>query len=111
MDVKQQPNDAADAARLYGQLEEKASDKIAKIISRQIDPIKAELVECHFERSPYHMKDMAMIVFSLNGETFKVMAEKQDFESKKIYEAVAESITHTLMNKLIMGQSKIMYER
>lgn len=57
------------------------------------------------------MKDMAMIVFSLNGETFKVMAEKQDFESKKIYEAVAESITHTLMNKLIMGQSKIMYER
>lgn len=100
--IEQQPNDAADAARLYGECEEKARKAIA---SATVDSLGAnnelKVLRCESWRS--HMTDdqLVRIVFKLNGELHDmelpvdrnaIMDRAFDVVGRKLLESIAKAL-------------------
>ncbi|ARO29931.1 hypothetical protein NXC14_CH01981 [Rhizobium sp. NXC14] len=107
MTINQQPNDAADAARLYGELQDKAGDSIKEIIGHQVADTKVEFVTLDTCRDVLHFKDHVRMVFKINGKTFETRVEIDEFNrdeprERVAYRAVAEGITNTLMDRSIL---------
>lgn len=70
--INQKPHDAADAARLYGELEEKAASNIGKVIHAHIPILKMELVAYEKNLNVMHMKTEYFIAFNINGARFNL---------------------------------------
>jgi hypothetical protein len=108
MTINQQPNDAADAARLYGELQDKASDSITEVIGHQIADTKVEFVTLDTARDVLHFKDHVRVIFKINGKTFDTRVEIDDPiklnepRERVAYRAVAEGIANTLMDHSIL---------
>jgi len=66
--ITQQPHDAADAARLYGELEEKALDRVQNTMVMQLPSIDAKVVRFDLERQPATLSTFAKIGINLNGK-------------------------------------------
>ncbi|MDH0613343.1 MULTISPECIES: hypothetical protein [unclassified Agrobacterium] len=104
--VTQQPHDAADAARLYGQLQDKATGSITEIIGHQLPDIRVEFVTYSSHRSIANFKDLHRVVFKINGQSFDQVIPVDEFETerephnKAALRKIAEAITNDLMNRL-----------
>lgn len=103
--IKQQPHDAADAARLYGELERKAEAEIKSAICKQLEGISAQYAELHVYREPMHMKDIFFVCFRVNGKEVKAKIEVQDWETTQdrdrfVVRKVAEGITDAVLEAI-----------
>lgn len=63
--IKQQPHDAADAARLYGELDKKARDSVISSMRLDINNVKVVVHRCQDYMSAL---DIFRVVYSLNGK-------------------------------------------
>lgn len=105
--VNQQPNDAADAARLYGEVEQKAEQKIKEVVGGQLTGTRVEFATVDMHRSPMHFKDDFHVVFKINGETIKSKVEVHDDHTvedklRSVIRKVAEGITNSIMDRVYM---------
>ncbi|CDN47556.1 hypothetical protein [Neorhizobium galegae] len=106
--IKQQPHDAADAARLYGEVEAKAEAKVKRVVHEQLDSIKAEFVKLHAERSVLHFKDNFLVLFKVNGKGMEARVEVEEMEKVRgergeivVYRKIAEGITEEILRQLV----------
>jgi hypothetical protein len=106
--LNQQPNDAADAARLYGELEKKAQDNIVSAIARPLTGINAEFAEVETYYAPYERERHVRIIFKLNGQPVETRVKFDDYQIERnkrdpaIYKAIAEAVTDSVMNRISM---------
>lgn len=70
IDVVQQPHDAADAARLHGEMRESVLKEIIQRI-----PILANTFKCEVMQMPSMGQDCYIIVFDLNGRRIRLEYE------------------------------------
>jgi hypothetical protein len=79
INVKQQPNDAADAARLYGECKAKAEKEVAEATivkfgaHNELTGVKVDSM-----RSFIDNKVHVRLLFKINGETFDIHVEDSD---------------------------------
>lgn len=103
--LNQQPHDAADAARLYGQLQAKAESAVVETVAQQLPSIDAQYARIQSERLVMHLKDRHTVVFKINGRTIKTIIERDEIDThtstmRKELQAVAEAITSEIMNHI-----------
>jgi hypothetical protein len=102
--IQQQPHDAADAARLYGELESKAEAKVHGVVHRQLDSIKAEYAEVHAVRSVMDMHDEFKVLFKINDRPITAsIIIKENERLDRAFEPlrkIAEGITEAVLQKL-----------
>lgn len=105
--VTQQPHDAADAARLYGELEGKAEAKVKSVVHHQLESIRAEFVTLHAHRSVLDFKDHFHVAFKVNGKGMEARVEIDEMEKRNdrpgellAYRKIAEGITETILQQL-----------
>lgn len=98
--INQQPHDAADAARLYGEIEGKAEGRITSLVAEQLPNIEVSYARMNMERSVLDMTDRMKVVFRLNGRpheadiTLPVHDIKRHRDPRRrALEAIAEAIT------------------
>lgn len=105
--VNQQPHDAADAARLYGEIEAKAQAKVLDRVTARLEPTT---IQATAYRVDYLAGDMAhryFIAFHLNGQPHKVeitVAEWEKFRARDmagIFESIIlPKLTTALLSTL-----------
>lgn len=105
--VIQQPHDAADAARLYGELEGKAEAKVKAVVHQQLESIRAEFVTFHAERSVLHFKDQFTVLYKVNGKGMEARVDIEEREKQVgrpgellAYRKIAEGITEVILQQL-----------
>lgn len=96
VDVQQQPNDAADAARLYGEIETKVKSRIITACTIETNMFKGKAFVFERVEVPGTMFKM---VFDLNGKRFEVdHLEEKDYISseyearKKAFQALIDKV-------------------
>lgn len=101
--VEQKPHDPADAARLYGELLDKARAEIRSILTEELPESGVTLCSMRMDRIAMDMKDVIEISFKLNGRQIRATHEigpgdpsKGDVD--KIMQSVAESVAAEVMN-------------
>lgn len=72
MNITQQPNDAADAARLYGELEEKALRRIKYAAILDLPSINAKVAHFEISRRIESLDNVHEIGINLNGKPVRV---------------------------------------
>lgn len=102
--INQQPHNAADAARLFGEIEDKVSSKIKSSICKQIEGINAQYVQLETHRLPHEWQDRYQIVFRLNGRPCEVEVFVGDQERNeidfKVLAKIADAITCEVLKLL-----------
>lgn len=95
--IKQQPNDAADAARLYGELEAKATQAVATATIETMGANNAvKFLKIDSYREPFTEVLKVRLLFSVNGQVFDLITENTLFD---IREAVYGSIIGKLFEQ------------
>lgn len=101
VNIEQQPNDAADAARLHGEIRDKALKEAEGAIIRRLGAHNEVLVAS--ARSALSMCDMTTHVralFTLNGKQYRVeVTEPQSLDGKTL-EVIAQRIMVEIMRQL-----------
>ena len=92
--IKQQPNDAADAARLYGELEAKAT---AAIAGATIETLGAhneiKFLSINSYQEPMWMTLKVRLVFSINGKQYDIITENNpDSIREQVYGAIMSQV-------------------
>lgn len=115
IDVVQQPNDAADAARLHGEIKKKAEEEILKSIRLDTNEFKGVL---QMAKMAATQETMLQMVYSLNGKRivtnhthepdYRIRLSEQDEKRAmiqglitKMSEQIAEEILWPAMQPLI----------
>jgi hypothetical protein len=105
--VTQQPHDAADAARLYGEIEAKAQAKVKQVVHQQLDSISAEFVTLHAQRTVMDFKDHFHVLFKVNGRGMEARVEVDELDKRKepsvemmVYRKIADGITEAILQQL-----------
>lgn len=80
--VNQQPNDAADSARLLGELEDKAKDKVLGLIHTEADN-QFRIVAYEHMKDYAHPSDRYRVAFTINGHQYTVKIAIDDYERAK----------------------------
>lgn len=97
--INQQPHDAADAARLYGELQAKARTDLVNAV---------RVTNAHFECVVHHYRDQASdehvftAIFSLNG--VKMQAEARIWSREpagKAYEQLQEKVAKEIATRIV----------
>jgi hypothetical protein len=91
--VNQQPHDAADAARLYGEIEEKAKAKIENLVAHNaFNTVK--FVTYTQNKSFVDMNVQHYIAYTINGVPFTQIISYDDYEAARAgsYADILESI-------------------
>lgn len=106
--INQQPHDAADAARLYGEIEKKAEDKIASVVAEQLPNIEVGYVRMDMQRSMLDMSDRMKVIFRLNGRPQEAIITIPMYDTtghpdprRRAALAIAEAITKEVMDQMI----------
>ena len=113
IDVKQQPNDAVDAARLYGEIRERAE---AEVRSATIVRLGANnlvtVVKVGRERLFETDQDRVRVIFSINSTPFEFEAKEDADLTLKVVGAIVDSISLQFTNALLatFGQPRNMRE-
>lgn len=81
--VEQKPHDAADAARLYGELKNKADAELKEIIFSKLEPLGLELVMYQKNLSPASMNETHWIAFKINDQRFNVCVTEDEYSKVK----------------------------
>ena len=98
--VKQQPNDAADAARLYGECKAKAEQEVANATivkfgaHNELTGVKVDSM-----RSFIDNKVHVRLLFAINGEKFDIQVEDTD-EAMTL--AAYREVAYKLFDKVIL---------
>ncbi len=103
--ITQQPHDAADAARLYGSLEDKATSKVVAVVAQQLPSIDTTYARIQQERSVLQMTEHHTVVFKINGRTVTTRVDRHDFDTRettmqKELQVISEEVAKEVM-KLI----------
>lgn len=77
-----QPHDAADAARLYGEVKEKAVAAVEDVMIEKIDSINAELIRFGKNRTAENFDEVFYIAYKINGRKFVHNVTKNDMENQ-----------------------------
>ena len=100
--INQQPNDAADAARLYGEIESKAKENVENAIVRRVESINAEYVMINRDYSGYD--NSYQVLFKVNGKKHTAKVEVQRYLEdpfRSTVRAIAEGIAEEVVLQLI----------
>jgi hypothetical protein len=104
INVKQQPNDSADAARLYGECKAKAEAEVANATIAKFGA-RNELtgVVVHEQVSFIDNQQHVRLLFSLNGEKFDIWV-KDDYESmtRDAYREVVVKLFDKVLQKMLL---------
>jgi hypothetical protein len=98
--INQQPNDPADAARLYGELLEKARAEVINAMVQEIPSIDAKLVTFAMQRDHESFNDIIGIVFNVNGHAFKETI-KIDIDQARVARTVIEKISEAIAGAVL----------
>ena len=77
--IHQQPNDAADAARLYGELEDKAAKSIKDAVFTRVEPIGVELVAYARDLNPASLGETYHVAFMVNDAKYEVRVDVSEY--------------------------------
>ena len=103
VNVRQQPNDAADAARLYGECKAKAEAEVANATIAKFGA-RNELtgVVVHEQVSFIDNQQHVRLLFSLNGEKFDIWV-KDDYESmtRDAYREIVVKLFDKVLQKML----------
>lgn len=101
INVKQQPNDSADAARLYGECMEKARDEVKGALIAQYGAYN-ELTVVRLEpvRSLETDKLTVRLLFKLNGHTYEFDVVDVDKIADEAMTVVAQHLVSQILNKI-----------
>lgn len=104
INVKQQPNDSADAARLYGECMEKARAEVKGALVQQYGA-NNELTVVRIEptRSFETDKLKVRLLFKLNGYMFDFEVDDADMLATEAMQVVAQSLVSQVLNKIFRG--------
>lgn len=107
--VKQQPNDAADAARLFGQLKDKASEEFASgMVNRLGADNEVVFLQCDHFKDPLLDKLHVRLVFKINGKLYDIITENTMFHIKQtIFGSVMEEVFKQATKQLINIEKQI----
>jgi hypothetical protein len=105
--VVQQPQNAADAARLYGEMRKEIEAEIKAAFCERLEGFNAEFVRVDLHRNPLVFAEKYRVFFKLNGQAHQVDVEFEDHERinnhelyarmlDKISKAIADEITKSL---------------
>lgn len=107
--INQQPHDAADAARLYGELQKEAEGKIKNLVCEQLSGLNASFATFEAFREPYEMQDRFHVCWKLNGQAMSAKITVGDHEKMRAenprllgLRKIAESITEVILDRLIL---------
>lgn len=99
--IEQQPNDAADAARLHGEIRDKALKEAEGAIIRRLGAHNEVLVAS--ASSAVSLRDMTTQVralFTLNGKQYRVEVTEPQNLDRKTLEVIAERIMLDILRQL-----------
>jgi hypothetical protein len=107
--VEQQPNDAADAARLYGELLAKARAEVSRQVAVEFSNALVVLA-ASTEINVVNDDRLVRVLFSLNGDKYDIhltidsmdVRSREDAVARVFCRAVAERITERLV--ALIGQ-------
>lgn len=105
--INQQPADAADAARLYGELRGQVESEIKAAFCERLEGFNAEFVRVDLHRNSRVFAEAYRVYFKLNGQPYQVDVEIPDRERldthqlyarmlDKISKAIADEITKSM---------------
>jgi hypothetical protein len=102
IDVKQQPNDAVDAARLYGELRERAEAEvrhatIERLGAKNLVTVAKVRREQLFETDQVRVR----VLFSINGTPFDFEAEENSGVTRDVIAAIVDSVALQFTNALL----------
>jgi len=101
--VNQQPNDAADAARLYGEIEEKAKARVKELVAHEaLNTVR--FVSYQQNRDFERQEDLYCIAFDVNGTTYSSTIKIDDYERVRAgdYLSVLENVVLPQMARSMM---------
>ncbi len=99
VDVKQQPNDAADSARLYGELRDKANKEIASATVEHMGANNEVVVlQCAHAKDYMLGRHKTRLIFKVNGELYDITT---DVDPYKIRESVFGALLHEVFNQAL----------
>jgi len=99
--IEQQPNDAADAARLHGEIRAKAIKEVeGAVIAHLGAHNEFTVVKAHSEISMYDMHTHVRALFTLNGRQYSIEVSESDLLDRKIMDVIAGSVTSEIMKQL-----------
>ncbi len=107
INVKQQPNDAADAARLYGECKAKAEAEVANATIAKFGARNELTGIVVREQVTFHDRQQHVrLLFSLNGEKFDIWV-KDDYESmtRDAYREVVVKLFDKVLQKMLPPSS------
>jgi len=97
---KMQPHDAADAARLYGEVEKKAQENISSAAVKNFGVNnEVKVLEVATYRDPINQNTKMRLIFAINGTKHDVMLDAQDV-MHFTYETIAHELFAQLVKKL-----------
>ena len=107
LNIEQKPHDAADAARLYGGLKQRAEEEVATALLQKFGAYN-ELRVVTIESQREYVRDslIARVIFDLNGHRydFIVRPEREkiaDAVALAAYEGIAREITAAVLSVLL----------
>ena len=103
INVKQQPNDAADAARLHGEIRAKALEEVRQATCERFGAFnELVVVKIAAERSMETDKQRIRLIFKLNGHMYDFWLEDSDKGAEESMSIVAQHLVSQVLNKLFM---------
>jgi hypothetical protein len=100
--ITQQPNDAADAARLYGELREKADAEVANAVVERLGADNELNVVTIESQKNFCTDTMEMrVLFKINGHMHQVICKPDRHElASQMYRTIAEYVAGEVWRKL-----------
>ena len=94
IDVVQQPNDAADAARLYGETERLAKSKIEDVLVSEVEPLHVKVLTYAVNDDMYNQSRQYYAHFKVNDQDYKVVVSADDYDRIRSGNAVDFIVKH-----------------
>lgn len=101
INVKQQPNDSADAARLHGEIRAKAFEEVRQATCVKFGAFNELTVvridaDKSFENNHTHVR----MIFKLNGHMYDIRLEEPEQMEVEAMTVVAQHLVSQVLNKL-----------
>jgi hypothetical protein len=103
IDVRQQPNDAADAARLYGECRAKAESEVRDATIVRLGALNEVTAVKIASQTTFHdMKLHVRLLFKINGESFDIHVEdNHEAMTRAVYEGIVARLFEKVTTKLV----------
>jgi len=101
--VNQQPNDAADAARLYGETYEKAKKEVREIVAHMANNV-INFMSYEVNLGMATMTTEYYVAFTLNGQPHNIRVSVEDYEMVKAGDhlSILENVIIPAMSRALL---------